>query len=244
MIVVIVGADGRKWTKPQEIKARNLIYHILGSFKYSKEKIIGDVSFLPNGEVDARLELVEYDSLTIVTSRDPVGEEKYYCLDCLDYISDMRIEAHQINNSGGIIKVHSDGGISTWVEITTATLGINQKIFSPLCTDPDRLGYTLKQCKNYRGYHQWENHFKPRSIKMAEFGLLEKEPYILYNIVPAKSCRWCDGTGWDLKKRQEEGPFSFPRCKKCGGDGAYSDGTYTYNHAKKLNREVIKIVID
>lgn len=37
---------------------------------------------------------------------------------------------------------------------------------------------------------------------------------------------------------------SIQKCKFCEGDGAYSGGTWTYKYARKLGKEVHKVIME
>lgn len=78
--------------------------------------------------------------------------------------------------------------------------------------------------------------FRSRNIIIAK-AIPETTRGFLYDIEPAGSCRSCNGTGYWWSDKE-----SFP-CGYCEGDGAYSGGYWTYKKARKLGKEVYKIVI-
>lgn len=69
--------------------------------------------------------------------------------------------------------------------------------------------------------------YKERNVKIAE------ACDIIYDIEPPRSCHHCRG----------EGKIGDLICRFCGGDGAYSGGTWTLNYAKTLGKEVWKIIV-
>jgi len=78
------------------------------------------------------------------------------------------------------------------------------------------------------------------------------DDYVLYDIEPAGSCSHCGGSGRieiaELEDRTTENGhryhyFRKQICRFCEGDGAYSGGTCALKWARKLGREVHKIII-
>jgi len=85
------------------------------------------------------------------------------------------------------------------------------------------------------------------------------DDFVLYDIEPAGSCKHCLGLRFkipvfvdrpDVKGiemplyRDKQDAYNLPeKCRFCESDGAYSGGTWTLKYARKLGREVHKIII-
>jgi len=254
MIVAIVGADSRAWRKIQdgEEKARASIVSILS--KYGEP-------YLKNDPEDVFG--LDYSNVTLISGHCPVGEERWYCVDCKGWLTEAEESLLEMDSMGFInehdacypehraIRVYKDGGVDSWAEIVATELGLKKEIYPAVCTS--NKGNTYEMCKGHANSdHFWYYHFKPRNIQIAEAGLMKTlrgetvisgprfiEPYVLYDIEPAGSCRYCGGEGVIISDKLA----GAHECTKCEGDGAYSGGTWTLKYARKLGREVHKIVI-
>ena len=134
------------------------------------------------------------------------------------------------------------GGVDEWSIVIAKELGVDRIVYPPeifqwnnerccVCMGKGNIpgeGGTLYPCPSCKGKGYLRG-YRERNMLIAE------NCDILYDIEPRKSCRYCNGTGWnnDLMKP----------CSKCEGDGAYSGGTWTYKYARKLGKEVHKVVI-
>jgi len=80
--------------------------------------------------------------------------------------------------------------------------------------------------------------FRSRNIQIAE------ACDILYDIEPSGKCRHCGGIGHIASFIFKNSQVYQKPCKYCEGDGAYSGGTWTLKHARKLGKEVHKVIIE
>jgi len=126
------------------------------------------------------------------------------------------------------------GGVDKWSIEIAKELGIDTIIYPPevyqwhnercdVCMGNGSVpgeGGTLYPCPSCKGKGYLRG-YRERNMLIAE------NCDVLYDIEPAYSCKYCHGQG----------------CSKCEGDGAYSGGTWTYKYARKLGKEVHKVVI-
>ena len=247
--VVIVGADGLKWSEEGEEKAKEIIKTILKQIEQGWI-VTSWVGTLPN----TRKSIDRPEEIIVVSGHCPVGEELYYCTTCdrwiphEEWLADDFMFTHTHKNHK-MVKVHKEGGIDTWVEIIATRLGVKTEIYPALCTKKGFDGFTTKDCFRHldscgqpTGYHMWDYHFKPRNFQMAKIG------NIVIDIEPAGSCKYCKGSGLVgvpiFNDFGEPDGISGEPCKKCEGDGAYSGGTWTWKEARKRGKEVHKIIIN
>ena len=142
--------------------------------------------------------------------------------------------------SGGCPK----GGVDIWAFEIAKELGIKTEIYEPEVNQWEdekiiehRIGF-MRVYKIRKGY-------KSRNIEIA------KACDVLYDIEPAKSCKYCGGKGWYIGMYHSRELFGQRSkeivlrrvCPKCEGDGAYSGGTWTLKQARKLGKEVHKVII-
>ena len=301
--ITIVGADGRKWTKEQEVKTKNVIYDII---RDACEKILGKPVVIQERQLHDMVRKIskneksvivwddEYrrmlatkekkspfifsqtvswmkilEELTIVSGHCPVGEERWY-----DYAFDKwmprnysKISEEWQKQGLKLIKVYNQGGVDTWVEIIATKLGIKTQIYPapamqwedkkdiPIELKTSPVEHFINGLKNIR-YSPLPNvdmiadlmGYKSRNIVAANVC------DILFDIEPKGSCKYCKGTGEnEISKipqdknrfiRKEDEKSYFVKCYYCEGDGAYSGGTWTLKYARKLGKEVHKVIIE
>ncbi len=143
------------------------------------------------------------------------------------------------------------GGVDIWAENTAEELGIKTEIYAPevfqwndeICEHCEGMGrrvlgegMTIGTCPNCGGKGR-KIGFHSRNIQIA------KACDILYDIEPTHSCRYCGGKGKRVPTTFPENSFGEKTCPFCEGDGAYSGGTWTLKYARKLGKEVHKIII-
>ena len=119
------------------------------------------------------------------------------------------------------------GGIDIWAEEIADALGIKKEIYPAEVnqwSDKRPIQNTIPVSVDLKGY-------RSRNIQIV------RSCDILYDIEPAKSCRYCHGLG--------EGDYRLfiGTCPRCEGDGAYSGGTWTMKYARKLGKKNHKVVI-
>lgn len=256
----IVGADERKWTKLQEQKVKTIIDHILTNAKLgNKMEFTGKpIKFSADGKwITEGGSFIIHGGfpkeITVISGHCPVGEERWYCVDCKKYFDFKTNEDEQklysfMSNDHRRIKVYDKGGVDTWVEQKATELRIKKEIYPAVCTVT---GLSYEYCKDYERRegqpkgHFWNFHFKPRNIKIAQ--TIPPPPKgVLYDIERKGSCRHCGGKG-ERESNVNYGEYiyeGFKECRRCEGTGAYSGGYFTLKEARKLGKEVYQIVID
>ena len=142
------------------------------------------------------------------------------------------------------------GGVDIWAEEIAKELGIKTEIYEPEVNQWEDLkidwnaknipeNHICKSC-NPPLYHLLKG-YKSRNIEIA------RVCDVLYDIEPAKSCKYCKGVGtiivFPKAQTSHEPPYIKQKCKYCEGDGAYSGGTWTLKYARKLGKEVHKVII-
>ena len=214
MRIAIVGADSRAWAKIPD-----------GELKAKtkiKEIIMAHyIDFDNFGKVEPELDPI------IVSGHCPVGKELQYCVDCKlwEPLFKTNFDCDPIKHR--FIEVYNQGGVDSWAEIIATELGLKKEIYPAKCTYHHCLSDgTYEGCKKYKWdtNHFWYYHFKPRNIQITEAGLKTMEPYVLYNIVVGMPDTYC-------YHHKEKGHLP-------------SGGCWTENYAKKLKREVHKIIIE
>jgi len=235
----IVGADGTKWTKEQENKAKEIIRTI---FLHLKQGwlIIEWSDTLPK----RRKRIATPETIVLVSGHCPVGEERWYCVDCKGWFHDAdettKVEHLTWLNDHRMIKVYDEGGVDTWAEIIATELGIKKEIYSAEVNqwndkwervyEEDETGHWWKRIRK-KGY-------RSRNIQIAE------TCDVLYDIEPKGSCKYCGGQGKVLDRVRSFPTFNqFINCRKCKGVGVYSGGTWTMRYAEKLGKEVHQVII-
>ena len=237
--IAIVGADGRKWTKEQELRVKSFIKSLLRSLQYGKELLIPPFEFRGTVLYDTSTKQLDFDELVVVSGHCPVGEERYYCIDCQTFLysrDNIALDFHRNSMKHKVIKVFDQGGVDTWVEIETTRLGIKTKIFPALAKDWNDIikckfcGKTKKflretatsgnalLCKDNTLPHKMEKllGYRSRNIQIA------KVCDILYDLEPKGNCKYCKGTGligvpiFD-KFGEPDGVAGEP-CQKCEGE--------------------------
>ena len=267
--VGIVGADGKKWKGDQELRMKEYIKRLLISLS-NKELIAEGLSFLQVKNIpeewkymdenrspedwelwDATTKPVEFDELIIVSGHCPVGTLKWFCLECNTFIDDEKIINHTENNSLGMIRVYDQGGVDTWTEIIASRQEIKIEIYPAEVYQWEDKKTNIMDRELVDKYpNDFEKQFvrlkgyKSRNIQIAEVC------DILIDIESARKCKYCKGTGIESVTFENSGEFSSDEgtliqneCQKCEGDGAYSGGTWTYKYARKLGKEVYKVII-
>ena len=258
--LVIVGADGRKWNGNQEARMKEYIGRQLKSLLYGKELIVGEIKFKENELWDAKLKRVEFDELIVVSGHCPVGEERWFDITFNDwfpkYLKEAKSWAEEERHK--VVKVFDEGGVDTEVEIACAKLGIKTEIYpAPAMQWEDKkdilielktspVEHFINGLKNIR-YSPLLNvdmiadlmGYKSRNIVTANVC------DILFDIEPSGKCSHCGGIGHrGVIVDSNSGNEYFIKCKYCEGDGAYSGGTWTLKYARKLGKEVHKVIIE
>jgi len=135
------------------------------------------------------------------------------------------------------------GGVDIWAEEIADEMGLEKEIF------PAEVHQWLDEVKNV--YADGQKGLEPVIGFAAETKMgyksrnekIAKTCNVLWNFEPKGNCRHCKGTGENLFARKLYPKEDPSPCTWCGGDGAYSGGTWTYNYAKRLRKEVHKVVI-
>lgn len=222
----IVGPEESKWTEEQKVEAKIKINQLLNSL---------DCNINPEDKN------FTYKGIVLVSGHCPVGEERWYCLDCQMFIENKNYVNHKRNNTDGIIKVFDQGGVDTWAEIIATELGIQKEIYPVEVNqwedyeDCTRNEFGVKDVVIRKGFHS-------RNIQIAEAS------DVLYDIEPKGSCKHCGGKGKVTKV--VKGVFSeydgtaIEICRYCLGTGNYSGGTWTMRYAEKLGKETHLVVIE
>jgi len=267
MRIAIVGSDSRAWKKipDGEKKVNEVIVDILSNAKENKillKHFLGfDYGCCPMWGDTQTFE----GEITVVSGHCPIGEERWYCLDCgiwlgkWDYADD-RHEQTTILPQHKILKVYDHGGVGTWAEIIATKLGLKKEIYPAEVHQWNDKKYSyptgiLKILKGYRSRNiqiAEAGMFKPKDMyeqSALDNGLIPEaveadKNYVLYDIEPAGSCKHCGGFGgYARENKLARERDVFIKCKFCGGDGAYSGETQTYKMAKRLGRKTHKVVI-
>jgi len=240
--LVIVGSDGRKFNKEQEKTAKEVIKETM-LFAQRNKKLIPPVDINAKGRqqrakiLQQIIKIPVTVDITVVSGHCPVGEERWYCVDCEKWLDTSKGETFLHSQGHRMVKVHKNGGIDTWAEIIAKKVGIPTKIIKPEVhqwLDKQPKQATIPVSVSQKGY-------RSRNIDMAKIGTIG------YDIEVAGNCRHCGGKGrkelYEFPKTKS-GISGIYDCKYCKGTGAYSGGTFTINEMKKLGKEVHKIVIE
>jgi hypothetical protein len=135
------------------------------------------------------------------------------------------------------------GGVDIWAEEIAKELGIKTEIYAPEVNqwEDEKM---IEHGVGYSQVYKIRKGYKSRNILIAE------ACDILYDIEPAHSCKYCKGKGFiittlpDYRISTTENFVLRRKCKYCESDGAYSDGTWTLKYARKLGKEVHKVIIE
>lgn len=210
MKVGIVGADGLNpaWTPEREIKTDKVIRQILHGLHPTKPFTFGT-----------------FKDLTLVSGHCPVGEERWYCVDCNKWlpITDGKTTFSICRMSHNVVKVFDKGGVDTMVEIIATELGIQKEIYAPEVKQwDDWNGSQCNKCGFIDAESQME--FQRMPVSQREYLMQHKEkcggsfvPFtkkgyrsrnidivnaipnppngVLYDIEPKGSCKHCGGSG-------------------------------------------------
>jgi len=256
--IAIVGADGRKWTKEQEEKAKKKIEQLLSREIWYCE-ICGLNFKYPHvtGLHKEKTRLIKRENLVLVSGHCPVGKERWYnvmeekCCSPEFEIGHIGLKSpyvfHRRDSDFVYLRVYDQGGVDTWAEIIATKLGIKTEIYPAEAMDwNDKLRCLacgtlnpLKTIKCQDGFcvgnlFDYVYGYRSRNIQIAEVC------DILYDLEPKGSCKYCGGTGTTFTYGDSR-PMT---CRKCEGDGSYSGGTWTLRYARKLGKEVHKVIIE
>ena len=240
MKIAIVGAEENKWKKEQKEKAIQLIDALL-NFAVDGKLFLPPFHFTKTNTsyaVEGDTKKID-NNIILISGHCPKGKERWYCVDCKTWLDSFEeAETHIEVNGCDVIKVYDKGGVDTWVEIIAKELGIKTEIYAPevnqwndlITYQPLGDGTSVKV--KYKGY-------RSRNIQIAE------ACDVLYDIEPTHSCKYCKGRGKIVGGGMLLGEgSSIQKCKFCEGDGAYSGGTWALKYARKLGKEVHKVIIE
>jgi len=185
------------------------------------------------------------NEVILVSGHCPKGEEKWYCVDCKTWLESFKeAEIHIEVNCCDVVKVYDKGGVDTWAEIVAKELGIKTEIYAPEVNQwNDKVVSEITSDifgdwhVSGKRFHVRKKGYRSRNIEIA------KNCDILYDIEPARSCKYCGGKGKRVPSTFPENSFGEKTCPYCEGSGAYSGGTWTLKYAKKMGKEVYKIII-
>jgi len=230
--IAIVGAEENKWKPEQKVQVKNIIITLL-----TKHAFRENTKILPYANTSME---VDWSRVVLVSGRCPEGGVDIWAEEIADELGIKKeIYAPEVNqwNDKTVYQCEKCGFIDTSSKQEFERLSQSQKEY--LLNHRRRCGgrFLPVVLKGYRS----------RNIQIAE------ACDVLYNIEPARSCLWCKGTGkkpFPLpKQRIERNGYPSDKtwkeivCHKCEGDGAYSGGTWTYKYARKLGKEVHKIIL-
>ncbi len=260
MKVIIVGASLPAWKEEQIPRVNEVIYTILWNAQ-SGALVVPRIAYLDNKSYIATTFVRDIRGIiNVVSGHCPVGRKRWYNI-TKDRWSSIQgeMESPLVMGSTTYIRVYDQGGVNTWAEIIATRLGIKKEIYlAPAKQWNDK--YVHEDGHTHMGetvvdYEVKLKGYRSRNIQIAESGLKElvgrpmlsvkledSQKYALYDLEPAKSCKHCGGLGFNFIQDRESDQTK--KCKFCEGDGAYSGGTWTYKWARKLGREVHKVILD
>jgi hypothetical protein len=244
MRIAIVGADGTKWKEKQIPKAMREIEGILR--RNATEQVLKD-----NIDVNPLFAVSEGCKLLTLVSG--------HCLK-----GGIDIWAEEDADKLGIKKEIYSAEVNQFPDLRGTICpkcGFEQNSSMSFGDALKRLNYHSLSCDG-KLQDYTKKGYRSRNIQIAEAGLKEligrpiiglkdRDNYVLYDIEPAKSCSHCGGKSWMNREvpvvQWQKGvkvTVATKKCWACEGDGAYSGGTWTLKYARKLGREVHKVVIE
>jgi hypothetical protein len=246
MKIAVVGADGRKWHPKQIPTLQAVIRGILLGYEV-KPYVKGD------SRVAYYWIYGKGDEIVLVSGHCPVGEERWYCVDCQKWLyseglaedEECYLHKRYAFADHRLVKVFDKGGVDTWAEIIATELGIKKEIY---LAEVYQWNDKIERFKDFdekgeiKTFEIVHKGYRSRNIQIA------KACDVLYDIEPKGSCSHCGGEGkkykiYGIHPNGRDLKEMFEECKWCKGTGVYSGGTWTMKYAEKLGKEVYQIVI-
>jgi len=263
--IFIGGSELNKWaTSEQKNRAKSLIFDILTALKYDNSIIVPPVKFHETSVVDPSLKYIGKYKIVVLSGHCPVGEERYYCVDCNSWLLDGDTHLNITDfKHHRIIKTYDKGGVDSWVEIIATKLGIPVELHPPEVKQWNDEKYYCVACNtSFPTFRSFQRHlnksicktkpkirkgYRSRNLDMA------KEANIGYTIEAKGSCKYCKGTGEKVISkmpinsarflRQESKNRFIVKCYYCNGTKARSGATFVISEMLALGKEAYKIVI-
>ncbi len=242
MKIAIVGAESKSWSKipngenKAKLKIREIFEHHKGllPFPAKWEDLTLVLGHCPNGGIDIWDEEIA----------DKLGIKKEIYLAEVNQWNDkvevlpttlvlQGLDKHKVYKGYRTRNIQiSEAGMEKWLTQEEAGNKWSESLLHkcPKCGYETTVTNVCRKCRDEMGLST------PMLVKVDE-------PYVLYDIEPAESCKYCDGKGYEFWIMDGVRSQSWDKCKKCEGDGAYSGGTWAYKYARKLGREVHKVII-